>query len=259
MAERRSRRAGVARLQPLVPLAVAWSVGFAVLIGVVLQGRVPYDELLLDPNNLAGVPWYTGLVSNLGILGWTTASVAGFFGAWIAHYGRRPAAGRMLLEGAVLSTVLLFDDLLQLHVLARPLLGVPKSIAYLVYLLLAAHWVLTQRRELARTRYELVVAAGLAFAASVGVDQVPGVTSWLDPGQRLLVEDAAKFLGVLAWAQFFLLTTGAIVTSIVGDLRAAADRAAAAWPPLAPREPRRRPARAQDSPSTLASSSSSSA
>ncbi len=222
MAERRTRRTGLSRLRPLLPLAVVWSAGFAVLIGLALQRQVPYDELLLDPNNVAGVPWYTGLVSNLGILGWTTATATGFFGAWIAHYGGRGAAGRMLLEGAVLSSLLLFDDLLQLHVIVEPLFGVPKVVVYGLYATVALHWALTQHRELRRTPIALLVAAGAAFAVSVGLDQVPGLTPLLGSDRQLLAEDAAKFLGVLAWAEFFVLTSGAIVTSIVSELRLAA-------------------------------------
>jgi hypothetical protein len=228
MAERRSRRTGLSRLQPLIPLGLIWSAGFLVLVSVALQRRVPYDELLLDPNNLAGVPWYTGLVSNLGILGWTTAAVTAFFGAWIALRGGRRSAARMLVEGAGLATVLLFDDLLQLHVLVEPLLGLPKVTAYALYLILAAHWVATQYAELRRTRYELLLAAGAAFAVSIGFDQVAPPIAWLGAEQRLLVEDAAKFLGVLAWAQYFVVTSGRIVTSIVEELRQAARRSVTA-------------------------------
>lgn len=226
MSERRTNRTGLSRLRPLVPIAVIWTMGLVFLVGLALQRRVPYDELLLDPNNVAGVPWYTGLVSSLGILGWTTATVTGFFGAWVAHYGNRPAAARMLVHGAVLSTVLLFDDLLQLHVILKPAVGIPKIAVYVAYLLFALWWVASQWRELRRTRAELLLAAGAAFTVSIGLDQVAGLVPWLGPDQRLLIEDAAKFLGVLAWAQFFTLTSGAIVTSIVTELRQAAVTAA---------------------------------
>ncbi len=222
MADRRSSRTGLSRFRPLLPLAVIWALGCLLLVGLALQRRVPYDELLLDPNNLVGVPWYTGLVSNLGILGWTTATATGFFGAWIAHYGHRPAAASMLVDGAVLSTILLFDDLLQLHVVVEPLVGIPKPAVYLFYLAVALRWVLRHRTELHRTRLELPVAAAGAFALSIGLDQVSFLVPWLSSSQRLLIEDAAKFLGVLAWAQFFVLTSGAIVTSIVTELRAKA-------------------------------------
>ena len=76
MAERRSTRSNAARLRPLLPLAAIWFVGLLLLSALVVQREVPYDQLLLDPNSINNAPWYTGLVSNLGILGWTTATAS---------------------------------------------------------------------------------------------------------------------------------------------------------------------------------------
>lgn len=219
MAERRSNRSHAARLRPLIPLAIIWFVGLALLLGLVAQRQVPYDQLLLDPNNLNKVPWYTGLVSNLGILGWTTATATAFFGSGVARYGNRQAAASMLRRGGVLSCVLLFDDLFQLHVAVKPLFGVSKSMVYVAYLAVAGWWFVTQFREIRRTRVELLIAAGIAFAGSVIVDQVGADAPGLSDQSALLVEDACKFLGVLAWALYFVMTSRDIVRSIVNQLR----------------------------------------
>ena len=218
MAERRSTRSNAARLRPLLPLAAIWFVGLLLLSALVVQREVPYDQLLLDPNSINNAPWYTGLVSNLGILGWTTATASAFFGAGVTSYGGRRAAASMLRRGGLLSGVLLLDDLFQLHVIVKPLFGISKSAVYVAYLLIAGWWVATQFRELRRTRIELLTASGFAFALSVVVDQlgaaIPGMTSQ----SALLVEDASKFLGVLAWAQYFVLTARDIMRSIVNQL-----------------------------------------
>lgn len=220
MAERRTNRTVGSRLRPLVPLAVIWMFGLALLGGLVVQRQVPYDQLLLDPNSLNRVPWYTGLVSNLGVLGWSVATTAGFFGAWIGHHGGRPNAAILLSRGAVLSTVLLLDDLFQLHVAVKPLFGISKPVVYLCYLLVAVWWLATQHQEIRRTRIELLAAAGIAFAASIVFDQAGAATSALSTQSALVIEDAAKFLGVLAWALYFVLTSSDIVRSIVAELRA---------------------------------------
>lgn len=219
MAERRTTRSSFSRLRPLLPLAGIWLAGFTLLLVLVIQREVPYDELLLDPNSLNKVPWYTGLVSNLGILGWTTATATGFFGAWVARYGHRAAASTMLARGAVLSTILLLDDLFQLHVVVKPLFGVAKPMVYLGYLVVAGWWVTTQRREISRTRAELLLASVGAFATSVVTDQLGSGLFGMSPANALLLEDACKFLGVLAWAQYFVLTSSDIVKSIVNELR----------------------------------------
>ena len=220
MAERRSNRTGSSRLRPLLPLAAIWLAGCSLLVVLMVQRQVPYDELLLDPNNINKVPWYTGLVSNLGILGWTTATATGFFGSWIARYGGRSAAATMLGRGAALSTILLLDDLFQLHVAVKPLLGVSKPMVYAGYLVVAAWWFSTGRDEIARTRTELLLAATTAFGGSIVIDQLGSALLGLDEAGALLLEDACKFLGVLAWAQYFVLTSSDIVESIVTDLRA---------------------------------------
>lgn len=231
MAERRTRRTRAARLRPLLPLAGIWFAGVALLVVLALQREVPYDQLLLDPNSVNKAPWYTGLVSNLGILGWTTATAAAFFGAGVARYGGRPAAATLLHRGALLSTILLFDDLFQLHVALKPLFGVSKSVVYLGYVLVAAWWVATQYREIRRTRMELLLAAGAAFALSVLFDQFGPSLPRLSDQAVLLLEDAAKFLGVLAWAQYFSLTASDIMRSIVNELRAAAAAPVESSPP----------------------------
>lgn len=222
MTDRRSNRTGLSRLRPLLPLVGIWFLGCLLLTGLVLQRQVPYDELLLDPNSLNKVPWYTGLVSNLGILCWTTATSTAFFGSWLARYGGRHAASVMLGRGALLSTILLLDDLFQLHVAVKPLFGVSKAMVYLAYLLFAGWWVTTQRVEIRRTRSELLLASLAAFGGSVVVDQLGSALPLLDSQAALLLEDACKFLGVLAWAQYFVLTSSDIVKSIVGQLRAEA-------------------------------------
>ncbi len=228
MAERRTPRTVATRLRPLIPLAVIWMLGLTLLGGLVFQRQVPYDQLLLDPNSLNKVPWYTGLVSNLGILSWSVATTAGFFGAWIGHYGGRPNASQLLGRGAFLSTVLLLDDLFQLHVAVNPTFGISKPVVYLCYLLVALWWLATQHREIRRTRMELLAAAGTAFATSILFDQVGGSTDTISDQTSLLVEDAAKFLGVLAWALYFVLTSSDIVRSIVTELRGSSDQVPAA-------------------------------
>lgn len=214
MADRRLQRSIRRRLRPLFPLAGLWLVGLTFIAGVVLQRRVPYEQLLLDPNSVNGAAAYTGLVSNLGILGWTTATVTGFFGAWVAAVGGRPGAAGMLWRGALLSTLLLLDDLFQLHIAVGPF-GISKPVVYLAYMAAVLAWLVTQRHEIARTRVELLVAAGGALGLSVMVDQLGLAIPGLGEQTVLVLEDAAKFLGVLAWAEYFVLTSGGIVTSIV--------------------------------------------
>lgn len=215
VADRRSRVPIADQLRPLIPLAVVWCVALVMLLALIIQDVIPYRELLLDPSYASGAPWYTGLVSNLGILAWTTATVAAAAGAWVSWMGGRLGAAAMLRGGAILSTLLLLDDLFQFHSVIPGRLGLPKSSFYLLYLVLTWWWVISERNELRRTKSKMLIAAGGAFAASIIIDQV-GLGS---KDISLVLEDAAKFLGVLAWAMYFVITSRDITRSIITELR----------------------------------------
>ncbi|MEM9130925.1 MAG: hypothetical protein AAF962_11970 [Actinomycetota bacterium] len=230
-------------VRPLLPLVVVWLSGSIVLWALVRQDGIPYADLVLDPAQYERRPWYTGLVSNLGVLGWTTATVASAVGAGAAQRGGRSGAAQYLRAGASLSGLLLLDDLFQLHIIVPRTLGQPKMLFYGCYAVLAAWWAFSEARELLRTRWPLLAAAVGALATSVAVDVVGGGGE-----QALVIEDSAKFLGILAWALYFWMTTADIVGSLAAsaphpDPSASVLRSAAvvAEGPAAVVEPRPRP------------------
>lgn len=227
-------------LRPMLPLVVVWLAGSLVLWAVVRQDGIPYADLVLDPAQYGRRPWYTGLVSNLGVLGWTTATVASAVGAGAAQRGGRPGAAQYLRAGASLSGLLLLDDLFQLHIVVPRALGQPKMLFYVCYAVLGAWWAFGEARELLRTRWPLLIAAVGALALSVAVDVLGGGGE-----QALILEDSAKFLGILAWALYFWLTTSDIVGSLASASPAPVPTpvpGGAAGPPgVASGEPDRRP------------------
>ncbi|MEZ5412657.1 MAG: hypothetical protein R2761_31780, partial [Acidimicrobiales bacterium] len=233
VSERRSRRKLSASLRPLAPLAVVWLLGSLTLALLVAQRRIPMEELLLDPNAYGGVHWYTGLVSNLGVLGWTVAAAGGAAGAWISGAGHRAGAVRFLRGGCLYTGLLLLDDLFQLHIVVSRAVGLPKSAFYCMYLALGLWWGLGGRAELARTRWPLLLAGVGALSVSVVVDQL------VPPSPRaLLAEDSSKFLGILAWALYFCLTARDIASSVVaGATRARPDRDSPGTDPSSRHEP----------------------
>jgi hypothetical protein len=211
-AERRARE-GSARI--LAPLTVVWTLGMAVVALTGIQPSATRALLLLDPVTSARLPWYAGLVSDVGILGWAVAASAAAATAFVASVGMRRGAAWFFGHGAVLGTVLCADDLLQLHAeLAPDVLGLPKVAALGALALATGHWVLQHHRELRRTRWPLLVAAGSAFAVSLAVDQLGS-----GAGRSLLAEDGAKLFGILAWSGYFVVTGIDVVRSVVADAR----------------------------------------
>jgi hypothetical protein len=199
----------------MVPLLILWATAGLLLVALLMQRAIPFDQLVLDANRIAGVPWYTGLLSNLGIVGWSVAAAAAGGGAWVSALGHRHGAERMLRGGAALSILFLLDDLFQIHMLAVPLIGVPKSAVMAAYASLTLWWLGANLWEIARTRTGVFAAALLALMLSVVTDRLGTAGGRLGLLTSLALEDGLKFLGILAWAQYYLLTAADIVRSVV--------------------------------------------
>lgn len=200
----------------VAPLVIVWAAGLAVLAAAIGQDVVEHEELLLDPVTVGGLPWYTGLVSQLGVVCWAIAATVAGCGGFVASLVARRGAARFLISGGALGVLLLLDDLFQLHAVLLPRwLGIPKQAIVAGYGVAAAAWIIANRAELLRTRLHLLAASALAFGTSVGADVVgTGHGTWL------VVEDGGKLLGVLAWAGYFIATSADIVRSAVGSTAA---------------------------------------
>jgi len=181
------------------------------------EGR-QIDRLLLDANDTDGATWYTGLVTYVGVLGWAAAVCAAWWAAWWCRLGGRLGASRFLGWGGLLGAYLMADDLLQLHAVLLPELGVPKHAVELAIIVATIVWVSACWRELARTRWPLLVAAGAALGASILLDAHP-LTAGVG---GLLFEDGAKLLGIFAWAAYFVATAADISRSVLQEAAASA-------------------------------------
>ncbi len=203
------------RVRVALPLIGAWTAGLIVMIVVATQSEERAAQLLLDPAHAPGLRWYTGLVSNLGILAWTVAVTAAAAGAWICRLGGRLSAQRFLVTGTLVSTMFLAEDLLQLHSSVVPdLTDLPKGIVETVSALVALRWVSQYRGEVRRTHRYLLVAAFGALAVSIVADLLVNPR----PGEfAQVLEDGAKLLGVLAWSTYFVVTATDICRSVFTD------------------------------------------
>jgi hypothetical protein len=215
MAERRRRRALRHQVSSATPLLAGWVAAGVLLVVVAAQRQSTVELLFLDAAYVSGEPWYTGLISNLGVLGWTTATVAALGGSWVASQTDRPGAARFLGAAALVSALLLADDLLQIHADLLGFTGLPKGIRQLFIVAPAAAWLVRYATDIARTRWLVLAGAVGGFAVSLLVDALAPRGSV----GGLFAEDSAKLLGVLAWAQYMVLTTVDIVRSTIRDAR----------------------------------------
>ncbi|MCC6144137.1 MAG: hypothetical protein IT368_10050 [Candidatus Hydrogenedentes bacterium] len=150
-------------------------------------------DLLVQP--------YHGLVSNLGVLLWTTAmSVALFTAALVRR--RQPAEAAFFTAGGVLSLLLMIDDFFLVHERVLPIyFGLDEKVLFVLYGLLLLAWIALWHRRIFASDW-LLLGYGLGFfALSLGVDIVP-----VNLPQIHFFEDGFKFTGICGWTAWHLRT-----------------------------------------------------
>jgi len=168
---------------------------------------VPIATFTRDPTAVAQVPYYVGILSNLGILAWCAAGVLSLFAAVIVRESGGPRRhGAFLLCSALITFMLMFDDLFMLHECAFPLyMHINEKLVLACYMLLTGGYICAFRRVILHHDWPIFVASLGLFVVSVGVDVVEPAAI---KSVHYLVEDGAKFLGVVLWAGFFARTAG---------------------------------------------------
>lgn len=200
------------QLRSVAPLGFVWFGGLIILAAARVQTAAPLDQLFLDPVFITGAPWYTGALSNLGIFVWTLGVAFAAAGAWLARRTGRIAASRFLAFGTLATLVLVFDDIFAIHSsVLNDFTWLPRSGALFLVVSPTLIWVIGYRSDIWRTRYLILLAALGCLASSVLLDRVGLVRG----ENALLAEDGFKFLGILAWTQYFALTTRDIATSAI--------------------------------------------
>lgn len=188
------------RLRAALPLLAVVYVPTALVLGAARVQPWVVPSSLVAPLRFTGREgWYEGLFSAVGVLLWAAAGVATGLAAVRSAPGAR---SRLLAGGAVVSGVLLLDDLFQLHKPVIPRhLGVPSAVVLLAEALLVAALVVGSRRAIAETPRPAVLWASLAFFVLwASVKALPGF------GSTIVIEAGAKFAGVAGWAAYWVDT-----------------------------------------------------
>lgn len=197
----------------MVLVGAVWSGAIALFLAITVQDNTPVGVLLRDPQETTESPWYLGLVSNLGLIGWTCGATL-FLGGTVVlrSIGASRTTVRSLLYPGALTTLLLIDDTFLLHDDWLQRVANLEWVAYGLYLIAALAWLILYRREIMGGPWPVGVMALAALALSVVVDVLlAGVGSdW-----RLLLEESAKFVGIWTWAAYAALAATACITQAV--------------------------------------------
>lgn len=174
----------------LLASAVVFGVAALVVAGMA-AGKWTFAEISRDPSAQFGFPLYGGFVSTLGFAGWTVAATASALAA-----AARPQLRRLMLPVFALSVLLALDDQFMLHDAVLPRVGIPENLVLLAEAALCLRAIWPFLPALLRFRLPLLAMALAGFAISLLVD----VAVNFDTGTALLIEDLAKFTGIVFWA-----------------------------------------------------------
>jgi hypothetical protein len=184
----------------------------------------PASHLVRDPTAVFDSGPHIGVLSTIGVALWSAAATVCLFASWAAKDESR----RFLLWSGLISLLLMLDDALMLHEFVGPYilhraasLVETSSIAltllveiafYLTYFLVLAAYLGRFVRYILRTDYVYLGAALMAFTTSVLMDvavDVAGSNFLTDWEIRHLLEDGVKFLGIVLWLSYFVVTAAA--------------------------------------------------
>ena len=178
---------------------------FILLTGVAI-GSILYDipvyKFTADPTASLGAHPFTGLISNIGVLLWCSTVAICFFTFIIYRLSRKDKISIFLFFSALLSLILLIDDLFLFHENIFPYrLHIPQKGIYLGYGIILIGYLYSFRGLLLEFRYKLLVAAILLFGLSIGCDVFLPQEKW-----EYFIEDSFKILGIFSWFLFYTRT-----------------------------------------------------
>jgi len=207
------------------------------LVLIYVHYRTPVNPLVLlvDPFAEVGLPAYTGVYTNVGILLWCASAVVWFFSAALLWQQPGTASLRCMFTSlGLFSAVLCLDDMFLLHEElglrlamafnltatphARSVLEAPMFVAYAA---LGACIVLRYWDAIRRTDYLLLASATISLAASividVGIYALPSeFDRWLYVAD--IAEDLLKLGGILFWFAYAARTGFLSVRQAMSEL-----------------------------------------
>jgi len=179
-------------------------------------------QLVGDITSEAHVPFYVGALSQIGMLFWAAgATVCCLTLLFLSKQGAlEPATRRFLLLASAFNIVLMLDDMFLFHEeIAPDYLGINEKIVMITYLLLGLSFVFFNWQEILDSEYAILGLALGLFAISIFFDAIPD--PWYKSIYTLdklehMIEDGAKFAGIVTWLAFFTRYAYAKFSQLIG-------------------------------------------
>ncbi|MGI8907542.1 MAG: hypothetical protein ACR2IE_13750 [Candidatus Sumerlaeaceae bacterium] len=203
----------------VLSLLIVYGSAIAILALVYVLGNRPTSkfsvgDLLRDPAQVAGLPFYIGCISNLGVLCWAAgAGICLLTAAVLKRVNPADvAARRFFLLAGLLTALLVCDDLFMIHEEAGPkylfskksFLHVKEGVFFIAYFVFALTFLWRCRSTIQqRTDSALFFLSLLCLALSIAADKA-GLKHIVSSREaRFFIEDGFKFLGIAGWTLYF--------------------------------------------------------
>lgn len=197
------------QLRTLLPTLVAVYVPTLVaLLAVGFLAKVTGKNVWFftnDPFMLGHLPFYAGIISNIGVLLWCSSASLCFFSMMALGRDTSTDANnwrRFLLFSGILTSLLLFDDLFQFHQILYPkFLHITTAVIYGIYAGFAIWYLYRFGKQIQNTEFLILVFAFSFFALAIFSDSL----SLIRRG-RTAISDVFKLFGIVSWLTYFVRT-----------------------------------------------------
>jgi hypothetical protein len=186
----------------LMRISCVWAF-FAAIVAAFAASGIRMAKLSRDPAELADVPIYYGLLSNLGALVWAAGAFISFFAS--SHVDDSKV--RSLLRWAgILTLILLLDDFLLIHDEVFPnVLHLPEWLVYLFYLMTFPLFFFRHLDAILKQTEYRILALGIflmGVSALIDMHVLPG---------GIDVEDSFKLSGIVAYSYYWVFTSHRLI------------------------------------------------
>ena len=166
--------------------------------------NIPIGNFTRDPIAVLGGHHLIGIISNIGIIFWSATAAICLFASKTDL--DKTEFSTFLFFSGLLTLLLLFDDLFQLHEKVDNYLYVHEYTAYLVYLILISIYFVKFSKIILSTEYLLLFIACCFLSLSVLADML--LSYFITQRDiKFLVEDGFKLFGIVTWSVYFIRTS----------------------------------------------------
>lgn len=173
--------------------------------------RITLSYLTRDVAAIANLPFYAGLISQLGGLIWAASLAICIFAS--ITLGRQnqfsTAPRRLLFHASILTAALLVDDIFQFHEeIGEDYLGISEKVSVLVLVSLGMFFLFANLREILTSEY-LILGLALAFLGlsvfldAADLEDFGAVGRFFSNQLQTFAEDGVKFAGIVTWLVYF--------------------------------------------------------